>query len=151
MSARLVHYSCIYFLRFPVRVNVPSSDGGVALVFGVGVVGFETSVDEFGDPSLKLNLKHEERDGVVGPVNPALLSIDREMKCTCSPGLPAETVEVESTALPRKLMLSTDTRKSIAHPEVSVSTSSKNPSMETYVLFDGIGFLVLYLFELKCA
>jgi len=133
MSARLVHYSCIYFLRFPVRVNVPSSDGGVALVFGVGVVGFETSVDEFGDPSLKLNLKHEERDGVVGP------------------GLPAETVEVESTALPRKLMLSTDTRKSIAHPEVSVSTSSKNPSMETYVLFDGIGFLVLYLFELKCA
>lgn len=33
----------------------------------------------------------------------------------------------------------------------SVSTDSKKPSMETYVLFAGIGFFVLYLFELKLA
>lgn len=60
-------------------------------------------------------------------------------------------IEGERVALPRKLILSTDTWKSDACPLASVSISSKKPSMVTYVLFDGIGFFVLYLFGLKCA
>jgi hypothetical protein len=60
-------------------------------------------------------------------------------------------VDGERVALPRKLMLSTDTRKRIACPLATVSTSSKKPSRETYVLLDTIGFLLLYLLELKWA
>ena len=70
---------------------------------------------------------------------------------TCLPGPPGVVVDGASAALPRKLILSTETWNSVAHPELSVSTSSKKPSIEMYVLFEGIGFFVLYLFELKCA
>ena len=60
-------------------------------------------------------------------------------------------VEERGVAFLRKLMLSTNTQKVDAQPLSSVSISSRKPSIETYVLFDGMGFFVLYLFELKCA
>jgi len=55
----------------------------------------------------------------------------------------------ESEALPRKFMLSMEMWNVVAWPLESVSTSSRNPLMEMYVLFDGMGFLVWYLFESK--
>jgi hypothetical protein len=60
-------------------------------------------------------------------------------------------VDGERVARPRKLILSTETWNRVGCPATSVSRSSKNPSIETNVLLDGIGFLVRYLFELKCA
>lgn len=47
-----------------------------------------------------------------------------------------------TVALPRKLMLSTDTWNHVVCPAVFVSMSSKNPSTETYVLLEGISYLV---------
>ena len=44
-----------------------------------------------------------------------------------------------------------ETWNHVASPTKSVSTFSKKPSMEMYVLFEGIGFFVWYLFELKFA
>jgi len=88
-------------------------------------------MDELGDAVSKLYLKREDREGVDGATVPV-----------------ADGMRV---ALPRKLILSTDTRKSVACPVASVSTSSRKPSRETYVLLDGIDFLLLYLFELKWA
>ena len=55
----------------------------------------------------------------------------------------------ETIALPRKLMLSTKIWKEVALSVKSVSTAFKNPSKDMYVLFDRIGFFILYLFELK--
>ena len=71
------------------------------------------------------------------------------MDLTCLPGPPV--VDGENVALPRKLMLSTDTWNRVACSAASVSKSSRKPSTETYVLLEGIGFLLLYLFELKLA
>ena len=57
--------------------------------------------------------------------------------------------EGETVVQLRKFMLSTDTWKEEALPVESVSTDSKKPLNETYMLLDGIGFFVLYLVELK--
>jgi len=70
-----------------------------------------------------------------------------EMYLTRLPRPPA--VDGGNVALPKKLMLSTDMWNSVACPALSVSTSSKKPSTDTYVLLEGMGFFDLYLFELK--
>ena len=54
-----------------------------------------------------------------------------------------------SEALPRKLILSTDTCRKQVLPAESTCMSTNLPSKATYVLSDRIGFFDLYLFESK--
>lgn len=113
------------------------------------MLGAEASADDPGETASKLNLKRDDRDGVDGAKIRGLFRscmAENEVDSLMRPG-----VEGRGVAFPRKLMLSTNTRKVDARPLSSVSISSRKPSIETYVLFDGIGFFVLYLFELKCA
>ena len=75
---------------------------------------------------------------------------DEEENCRRNVPTVAEAEGVR-TAFPRKLILLTETWKREGCPAESNLTCSKKPSMETKVLFEGIGFFVLYLFELKSA
>jgi hypothetical protein len=133
-------------LRFPARVAVPTGETGVTLL--EGILGLEASCNEPDDEDSKLNLKREKRDGVEGAVTLNVVT-DAEKDLRCLPRLLAG--DGEKAALPRKLMLSMDTWNRVASPELSVSMSSRKPSTETYILLEGIGFFVLYLFELKYA
>ena len=101
-------------------------------------------MEELGVEVSKLNLKREE-----GPEEDAVRMCSKgemELEGKVLPVFPV--VVGESEALLRKFMLSMETCV-VAWPVESVSTSSRNPSTDTYVLFDEMGFLVRYLLESK--
>ena len=87
----------------------------------------EGSLDELGAVVLKSNLKREEGEVEEEAVRTVWDEIQNEKgKLPVFP-----VVEGERLALPRKLILSTETWKEVAWPEESVSMLSKKPSIET--------------------
>jgi len=103
------------------------------------------SMEELGIEVSKLNLKREDwaKEDAVRMCSKGEMNMEGKV-------LPVFPVVMsESEALSRKFMLSTETWNVVAWSLESISTSSRNPSTDTYVLFDGMGFLVRYLLESK--
>ena len=94
-------------MRFPPRVDAPAAASGVRVLEVVLGLDASDANADVGDEASKLNLNQDDGGGVEGAVTMGSALIGAEKDLICLPGTPA--VDGEKVALPRKLMLSTET------------------------------------------